>query len=195
MITVGVGGTFNVLHKGHRTLLDTAFASGDEVHIGLMSDSYTGEHKSHHVPLQERRAAVESYANGKGIPYTVTVIDHPTHVAATDPDLDVLVVSAETAGRADSINDDRRSVGLRPLRIVSIPYVLAQDYRPISSSRIISGEIDEEGRLLRPLRVCRRHGQSGQGGGGAHRPQQDVRTGHHRFHRGRFRGGPGAFRG
>jgi inosine/xanthosine triphosphatase len=43
--------------------------------------------------------------------------------------------------------------GLRPLRIIVVPYVLAEDYRPISSTRVLQGEIDAEGRLRRPLLV------------------------------------------
>ena len=35
-----MGGTFNHLHKGHRKLLDMAFAAGDEVFIGLCSDGF-----------------------------------------------------------------------------------------------------------------------------------------------------------
>lgn len=154
MVTVGVGGTFNVLHKGHRTLLDMAFASGDEVHIGIMSDEYVGEHKPRSTPMDLRRKAVEEYAGTKGLPFTITIIDDPTDVASIDPNLEVLVVSAETAGRAGTINELRMTVGLAPLKIIAIPYVLAQDFRPISSSRIMAGEIDQDGKLLRPLRVC-----------------------------------------
>ncbi|OPY31903.1 MAG: Phosphopantetheine adenylyltransferase [Methanomassiliicoccales archaeon PtaU1.Bin124] len=151
---VGVGGTFNVLHKGHRTLLDRAFESGDEVHIGIMSDEYAEANKSLLVPFERRREMVESYALNKGVEFTIIEIGHPTELAATDPTLEVLIVSPETSTRASKINDQRRLAGLAPLKIITIPYVLAQDFRPISSSRIIRGELDEEGRLLRPLKVC-----------------------------------------
>ena len=150
---VGVGGTFNVLHKGHRALLDRAFESGDVVHIGIMSDGYAAVTKSFTIPLQERRKAVEDYIEGKG-DFLITVIDHPTALAEKERDLDVLVVSPETAGRAGRINEAREAAGLRPLQIITIPYILARDFRPISSSRIRRGEIDEDGNLLRPLKVC-----------------------------------------
>ena len=35
---LGMGGTFDHLHDGHKYLLDTAFSLGQEVHIGLTTE-------------------------------------------------------------------------------------------------------------------------------------------------------------
>jgi pantetheine-phosphate adenylyltransferase len=42
---------------------------------------------------------------------------------------------------------------LKPLEVVEIPFVLAEDGKPISSIRIRYGEIDVHGKLLRHPRV------------------------------------------
>ena len=46
---VGVGGTFNVIHKGHELLFETAFTVGDTVEVGLTSDEFAKSIKT--VPV------------------------------------------------------------------------------------------------------------------------------------------------
>jgi inosine/xanthosine triphosphatase len=154
MTRVGVGGTFNSLHKGHRALLDKAFEVGDEVLIGVTSEVYVVGRKPFLRPTKERLAELDEYLVGKGKPYHLLVIEDAWSNAAQMPELDAMVVSPESAENAEHINKLRSMKGLVPLQIVMIPYVLAQDYCPISSTRILKGDIDPEGRLLRPLRVA-----------------------------------------
>ena len=50
MVTrVALGGTFEVIHKGHRALFTKAFAMGDEVLIGLTSDHLANTNRSRKV--------------------------------------------------------------------------------------------------------------------------------------------------
>ena len=150
---VAVGGTFSVLHKGHRALLDKAFEVGDEVAIGLMSDEYAVRHKLKMTSMQERRAEVIEYAESKGKPYVVHVIGTSQGEAAKDSSLDAIVVSPETIGNVAIINSERERQGLKRLMIVQIGHILADDYCPISSTRVLMGEVDLEGHLNRPLIV------------------------------------------
>ena len=150
---VAVGGTFSVLHKGHRALLDKAFEVGDEVAIGLMSDEYAVRHKVKMIPMLERRAAIIEYAETKGKPYIVHIIGSSQGEAARDGTLDAIVVSPETIGNVAIINAERERRGLKRLMIVPIGHVLADDWCPISSTRVLDGEVDLEGHLNRPLVV------------------------------------------
>ena len=153
MMKVGVGGTFNVLHKGHRRLLDTAISQGDELAIGLMSEGYCRTNKSATLPYLQREKALREYLDDRKVRYTIFPLDIREGTAPDDAELDVLVVSEETLLLGPKINDMRLRQGLRPVNLVVVPYVLADDFRPISSTRIMAGEIDAEGRLLRPLKV------------------------------------------
>ncbi|GBC75530.1 hypothetical protein HRbin06_00848 [archaeon HR06] len=62
--------------------------------------------------------------------------------------MEAIVVSEETKERAKYLNKLRRERGLKPLKIVVVEMVKAEDGLRISSSRIRRGEIDEEGRRL-----------------------------------------------
>ncbi len=150
---VAVGGTFSVLHKGHRALLDKAFEVGDEVAIGLMSDEYAIRHKIKMTPMVERRAEVIEYAETKGKPYVIQVINSSKGEATKDDTLDAIVVSPETIGNAAIINAERERQNMKRLMIIQIGHVLADDYCPISSTRVLDGEVDLEGHLNRPLVV------------------------------------------
>jgi len=150
---VGVGGTFNAFHRGHRALLDKAFEVGDQVAVGITSDRLASPGREHLLPLEARRAELEAYLRTKRKPWTLVVIDEPAGGTEGDTDIGALVVSPETATRAERINRARAAKGLAPLQLFRVPHVLAEDGLPISSTRVLAGEIDHEGRLLRPLRV------------------------------------------
>ncbi len=64
-------------------------------------------------------------------------------------EFDAIVISPETKPTAEEINDKRRQNMKKPLKIVQIPFVLANDGAHISSSRIRKKEIDENGRILK----------------------------------------------
>jgi inosine/xanthosine triphosphatase len=150
---VAIGGTFSVLHKGHRALLDKAFEVGDEVAVGLMSDEYAARHKIKMTSMLDRRSSIIEYAETKGKPYSVHEIDTPQGEAVQDGTLDAIVVSPETVGNVAIINAERERRGLKRLMIIQIGHVLADDWCPISSTRVLDGEVDLEGHLNRPLVV------------------------------------------
>jgi len=152
---VGVGGTFNVIHKGHELLFETAFSVGDELEVGLTSDDFARRsRKVDVVPYFQRKSSLTRFLERYGKPYEIVMISNMLGTAATSETMDAIVVSPETRGNADAINDERRKNGLRQLKVFCIREVKADDSEPISATRIVKGEIDKDGRLLRPLRVA-----------------------------------------
>ena len=152
---VGVGGTFNVIHKGHEQLFETAFTVGDSVEVGLTSDEFAKSIKTVPVaPYFLRKAALMKYLQRFGKPFEVVMISDMKGTAATSETMDAIVISPETRLNADEINEMRRRNGLKPLKVFAIKEVRAEDARAISSSRIVKGEIDKDGRLMRPIKVA-----------------------------------------
>lgn len=148
---VAVGGTFDRLHRGHKALLERAFMVGEEVLIGLASDQMVREKqvKGQVTSFKERMAKLTSFLVERGWlkRARIVAIERPEGVLLEDPSIEALVVSKETLRRGQEINQRRVEKGLPPYAIEVVDMVLAEDGKPLSSSRIRAGEIDEEGRL------------------------------------------------
>lgn len=152
-----MGGTFDVLHRGHHALLDTAFAVGDEeVAIGVTTDDFANARRERQVrPYAERVADLRAHLARKGYVARATIepIDHPFGFAL-DARFDAIAATEETVGTTELINAERARRGLGALRVVLAPYILADDARPIKATRIRAGELDAEGHLTRPVRIA-----------------------------------------
>jgi pantetheine-phosphate adenylyltransferase len=149
---VALGGTFDPVHDGHRALFDRAFELGD-VTVGLTSDELapkTRNEDRYVRSFEDRRRDLEAdlahYAEKYDHEYEIRELEEPTGIA-TEEQFDVLIVSPETETGGRRINEIRRERGMGPLEIEVVDHVYAEDGDIISSTRIVSGEIDEHGNL------------------------------------------------
>jgi pantetheine-phosphate adenylyltransferase len=148
---VCIGGTFNQLHKGHKLLIDKAFeVAGKQgsVFIGISAGEIIKEKKDV-KSFEERKKIIEKYLYEKDFikrAIVKPIIDK--YGPSIKEEFDAIVVSPETHKTAEEINEKRKQNGRTPLKIIQIPFVLAEDGCPISSSRMREHEIDEDGRLL-----------------------------------------------
>lgn len=151
--TVLVGGTFDEFHKGHRALILKAFEVGRRVIIGLSSDQLAREmRKNHEVDIYEQRLKeLRSFLRKQGVldRGKIVPLDTPYGITLSTTIADALIVSKETETVGLKINEKREAKELRPLELVVIDMVPAEDTVPISSTRIRHGEIDREGHLVR----------------------------------------------
>ncbi len=150
---VAVGGTFDELHKGHRVLLVKAFEIGENVLIGLCTDDFVKKMGKPHItaPYEARLKELKTFLKKFELSNKAEIIPlkNPYGNTITDKCIEALVVSEETEKTAIKINQKRSEAKLPPLKIVTINMVPAENYKPISTSRIRKGEIDREGHLLK----------------------------------------------
>ena len=145
-----IGGTFNRLHKGHKLLIDTAIRRAGKkgfVFIGLSTGELLSK-KSFVEPYEVRRNLLLDFLNTKtNLPTVliepITTVEGPT----LQMNFDEIIVSFETKEVAKKINKKRNERGLKEMNIIAIPLVLAKDEKKISSTRIINGEIDNNGKI------------------------------------------------
>ncbi len=142
-----------MLHKGHKALLRKAFEVGELVIIGLTTDEFARSLRKPHeiAPYQERLAELMAFLMEEGVLHRAEVValNDPYGPPAWNGGYDAIVVSEETEPGARVINELRARRGLKPLDVVVIPLVRAENGKPISTTRIRAGEIDREGRPLR----------------------------------------------
>ena len=148
---VCIGGTFDRLHKGHKALIDKAFEIAGEngwVFIGITKGEIANKKKDV-LPFNKRIQDVKKYLKEKGF-YSQSEIQpiYNKYGPSIEEDFDAIIVSPETEKVAQEINRIRRKKGKKPLEIINIPFVLAEDGSPVSSTRIRKKEINQEGHLL-----------------------------------------------
>jgi len=150
-VKVALGGTFDPLHDGHKALLKKVveLSGDDEIVIGLTSDDMARERYRTVLSYTVRSENIRQYMKRTyGVDVrTVELFDR--YGVTLEEDLDCIVVSPETKTVAEEINELRKDRGCKPMKIVVVDHVRAEDGGIISSTRIKRGEIDKHGRLLR----------------------------------------------
>ena len=151
-MNVCLGGTFYHLHKGHKALLRKAFQVAGlkgSVFIGVTSASMIKK-KKEITSFESRKQSIEQFlAEENVIQQAIIQPLFNKFGPALNGDFDAIVVSPETQSTAEEINRKRKYLGKKPLQIIVIPFVLSEDGKPISSSRIRQKEIDENGTMLK----------------------------------------------
>ncbi len=140
-----VAGTFNILHDGHKALLDRAFEVGDKVMIGLTSDRMASQGRNASVSFDVRKKELEQYLSSRDN-YTIFEIDDIYGPRGIMDNVDILVVSEETLPNSEKVNEERASRGIKPLQISVVPLVISDDGEKISASSILEGHYSRSGK-------------------------------------------------
>lgn len=137
---VVLGGTFDLLHDGHKALLRKAFSLGVPL-IGLTSNRMAGLSRQRRVrDFQERKKDLEKFID-REFPQKARIVEIDDEFGPTlKEDFDYIVVSPGTYKTAVLINKEREKIGKRPMKIVMIDFVLGKDGLPLSSTKILDNK-------------------------------------------------------
>jgi len=146
--TIATGGTFDILHKGHYSLLQKAFEVGKQVIIGISSDHYASIKKKkitneYPIRLKNLKRFIEDKFNKSN--YSIYELNDFYGPTVLTKDVQAIVTTEGTKENCIKINDLRKSKGMPQLEIIVVPLVEGQDGKVISSTRIREGEIDING--------------------------------------------------
>jgi pantetheine-phosphate adenylyltransferase len=148
---VCVGGTFNILHKGHKYLIEKAFQIAGKngiVFFGVSEGETLHKRKKFVNPFNKRLNNLKKYLKLKNYEKRSIIVPiHDKYGLTLDKDFDAIIVSPGTIKNAIEINKERKKIGKKPIKIIKIPYVLADDNKPISSTRIYDKIINENGKV------------------------------------------------
>ena len=134
-----IGGTFDILHRGHHSLLKKAFSLGDWVTIGLTSNQMAKKRKKREVrDFLLRKKDLVNFIEKKlqaSQRYKIVKINDEFGPALKE-DFDYIVVSPETYNTAVLINQKRRQKKKKPIKIIKIKFVRGENGQPISSTKL-----------------------------------------------------------
>ena len=146
-----MGGTFDIIHVGHLTLIEKAASISERVIIGLTSDSLAAKNgKNLKNNFEMRLENLTKILNEKfsSSVFEIAMLNDDFGPAVIEGEVDALVVSEETSKKGDILNTKRNERNLSPVEIIIVPMKLASDGERISSTRIRNAEIDNLGNVI-----------------------------------------------
>ena len=148
---IAMGGTFDIIHHGHITLLSIAFDISEKVIIGLTSDEFVQKKGKKPIHKYDERLKNLTSIILKKFPnsyFEISQLNNDFGPAVFEKEIQALVVSDETKNQGNILNKLRTERNLSPVEIIVVPMTLAKDGKRISTTRIKNSEIDSDGNLL-----------------------------------------------
>ncbi|MBY8982554.1 MAG: pantetheine-phosphate adenylyltransferase [Candidatus Lokiarchaeota archaeon] len=137
---IGLGGTFDHLHKGHKFLIKIALNLSKNIVIGLATDELlrNKEYASTIENYEIRKKNIIEYIKNISDPKRVKIIELNDSYGPPikEREYEAIIVSQETYLNAIEINKIREKKGFDQLIIIVIPVVKDDKNEKISSTNI-----------------------------------------------------------
>lgn len=150
-----LGGTFDHLHHGHYSHLQTAVSCAPYLTVGLTVQDMLGykQFATSLEPFNERKRALTAWfaMHAPDTTFEIVEINDIYGPAGYSPDYDVLVATESTRANANKVNEKRRENNVAVLPLVLAREIPANDGILISSTRIRAGEIDRAGFVYKSI--------------------------------------------
>ena len=146
-----MGGTFDIIHIGHLSLIEKAASISEKVIIGLTSDSLAAKKGKNITNNFKTRLENLEKTLSETFPsclFEIVELNDDFGPAVIEGKVDALVVSEETGKKGDILNAKRKERNFPFVEIVIVPMKLASDGNRISSTRIRNSEIDSSGNII-----------------------------------------------
>lgn len=149
--SVGLGGTFDHFHDGHKNFIKFAASFSKELVIGITNKKMTLSKPYNKTveTVQTRSRAVKNFCENENIKARIIELSDPFGPTIEKKTVDAIACTTDTVVGANRINEVRSKMRMRELPIHVHKLVLdKEEAGPISSSRIRQGEIDREGNVF-----------------------------------------------
>lgn len=153
---VALGGTFDLLHIGHITLLEKAFRISKFVSIGITTDKFcqdSGKFPYDNQSQRKRNLTAHLAKNNLTKRSKIIWLDDIYGTTLSDKTLEAIVVSKNSRPAAEIINIARVAKKLKKMKIIEVPMTRADDSQIITTGRIRCGEISPSGTSYQKLLI------------------------------------------
>ncbi len=149
---IACGGTFDLLHAGHKSFIQNILRVSEKIVLGLTSDAYVQAFKEGKEieSFESRKKVLEQFLNSINASERIQIVsidDYFGPLLANEFNPQAIAITSQTEQMAVDINKKRQEKKLPELEIVKVTLGLAEDGKIISATRIRNGEINRDGRL------------------------------------------------
>jgi pantetheine-phosphate adenylyltransferase len=144
---VGLGGTFDHFHQGHKAFLEFAAKQGENLIIGITAQHLTSSKPYSQAiePYRVRARNVANWCKHYQVTYEIVQLFDIYGPTLEDRRIQALAVTEETVTGADTINQARLAANMNELPVYICPMLLNELGQPLHADQIRAGTTNRFG--------------------------------------------------